>query len=158
MKNKDINLGYIHMSSYNYNGRLFPDWYYENDGSNTEEEFAEFQREVKDLPPNEIIVAPNESMKLEIDYPLTNSFMTSLIKRKSGWTRRQIVEFIIKCYKKIYQVEESKLNKHETGNIPGMYNRKTTNGEYGIWGHEMGDLILHTLSGNDGCYTVVCDS
>lgn len=26
-----------------------------------------------------------------------------------------------------------------------MYNRIKTNGDYGIWGHVLGDLMLHTL-------------
>ena len=43
--------------------------------------------------------------------------------------------------------------------IPNMYNRITTEGKFGIWGHDLGDLILHTVwIDNDNVITLGVDS
>ncbi len=45
-----------------------------------------------------------------------------------------------KDYHRIYAVEESSTGK--VGNIPGMLNRQTSSGIYGIWGHSIDDLCF----------------
>jgi hypothetical protein len=46
------------------------------------------------------------------------------------------------------------------GLIPGMYNRVTTDGIFGIWGHRLGDLVLNTTHCDPatGIYDLVMDS
>lgn len=156
MKNKQITLGYVHIESYKKGSRLFPDYYYEKDDDWDNEDWERFQEEVKSNPPDEVILKPNQTYDIVIDYPLSNPFIKT-IDTKNGMTRQQVVDLIVKCYKQIYK-EEDKSTKVATGNIPGMFNRNTTDGKYGIWGHDIGDLILHTIEIKGKNINVWCDS
>lgn len=48
---------------------------------------------------------------------------------------------VMDAYEEVYETERQ-TSAVEEGLIPGMYNRVRTNGKYGIWGHELGDLLL----------------
>lgn len=49
-----------------------------------------------------------------------------------------------KDYMDIYAVEEEA--EGNPGHIPGMLNRGTTNGPYGIWGHDFEDLYFENIN------------
>ncbi|WP_426059127.1 hypothetical protein [Hymenobacter sp. B1770] len=89
------------------------------------------------------IVVPKGKATLIIDYPLTNRFYIDLESRK-GLTRVQILRSVSKAYYKLYQEEEQTatvktipINERIT-----TYNRNQTDGKYGIWGHDIADLVL----------------
>lgn len=145
------------MSSYRKNGKLFPDYYYTKDECDTDTDFNKYQKEILNNLPDEVILPPNKTFNLKITYPLTNPFVCELNSGNKGLTRRQVIEFVIKCYKQIYK-EEDKSTKVKTGLVPGLYNRNETNGKYGIWGHDMSDLMLHTLEVCGNNLGVSCDS
>jgi hypothetical protein len=95
---------------------------------------------------------------LVIDYPLETPFKTRFTVDTKGMTRRKLVGLIIKSYRKIYDDEDKDVGG-ETGNIPGMLNRAPSQGRYGIWGHCLGDLMLHTAKlQKSGNVSVSCDS
>lgn len=114
---KEINLGYIHMSSYKKGKNLFPDDY----------------NEVDTPSPDEIILSPDLDFELKIDYPLDIPFVCKINTTKNGLTRRNVVEIIIKCYKQIYK-EEDKSTEIKVGRANSLLNRNQTDGKYGIWG------------------------
>jgi len=97
----------------------------------------------------------NKCMTLVFDYPLEKEFVFDLpFPSEAGFTRGQLVTAIADKYKQIYKEEE------ETSTLPvesisdrcervgytgpgsGYINRAQTNGKYGIWGHDLGDLAL----------------
>ncbi len=142
MKTKTIDLGYIHMSSYKHNSDLV-------EIHDDEPKYMEEQRIHKAAcNPDEIILPANQEYSFTLTYPLNNPFVTKLNTTKNGLTRRQIVEFIIKSYKKVYS-EEDKSSKIKAKFGKNSYNRIETNGKYGIWGHVMSDLVLHSLEIDD---------
>lgn len=155
MKTKTISLGDIRIESYKKGDRLFPDYYYED----TEDigDRKQYQKEIKDSPPDEVILLPNQEYELKISYPLTYPFITKLKSNVKGLTRRDVVNFVVKCYKQIYKKEDERTNV-KVGKIPGMYNRNRTDGKYGIWGHDLSDLILCSLQINGNKLTVGVDS
>jgi hypothetical protein len=51
-------------------------------------------------------------------------------------------------YKTIYALEDAASGK--TGHIPGMLNRQTSAGPYGIWGHDISDLYFESVDVNYG--------
>jgi hypothetical protein len=79
-------------------------------------------------------------LKFVIDYPLTNPKRV-VMHRAGGWTVNQFIDTVIKSYKKVYH-DENKAIGGDPGHIPGMLNRVRSAGPYGIWGHDLGDLIL----------------
>ncbi|MES2849907.1 MAG: hypothetical protein V4685_12675 [Bacteroidota bacterium] len=66
---------------------------------------------------------------------------------QNGFTRKQLLQEISDNYYKLYEEEEKSatiktipIEKRTT-----MYNRNQTNGKYGIWGHDIADLVLSEI-------------
>jgi len=112
--------------------------------------WASIEKTHQDLPnliDKDEIVIKQTSIEVIIDYPLTNQYEFSLTSQ-SGFTRSQLLTEISKHYYKIYEEEEKTatiktipIEKRTT-----MYNRNQTNGKYGIWGHDIADLVLADIS------------
>merc|ERR1719186_2534076 len=95
------------------------------------------------------IVVPEDKQSINVvfDYPLKKKFVFELESpRGKGFTRGELVTAIAGKYQGIYMEEE------ETSDLPvetmaeryggSLLNRAETEGKYGIWGHELGDLVL----------------
>mgnify|MGYP001562323541 CR=1 FL=1 len=130
---KMIQLGAIQISSYTNKSRLFSDWRYE--------EYDEYKKQITKYDPKEEILPKNTIFTLKIDYPLTIPFKKKFNTSTNLITRRQIINFIVKCYKQVYKEENSSSSRKESF-IPGMFNRMPSEGKYGIWGHVLEDLVL----------------
>jgi hypothetical protein len=100
------------------------------------------------------ILDKEPTITFTIDYPVTNPMVVTLTHEdKSPWTRRQFIEAVIAAYKDIYAAEV------DPGHIPGMLNRKTSTGPFGIWGHDIGDLVLEgAYKNNDGTWGLTVGS
>jgi hypothetical protein len=91
-----------------------------------------------------LISAPE--VTVVIDYPLKKEFLFKL-SSNGEFTKGQLAQLISDQYKKIYQAEEKSAT---IKTIPpkkrkGLANRNETNGEYGIWGHDLSDLVLSAI-------------
>jgi len=91
---------------------------------------------------NEIVINENK-VTLIMDYPLNKECKNKLTS-SNGFTRDQLEKEIRNKYHQIYDEEESTanvktipVNKRTT-----MYNRNQTDGKYGVWGHDLADLVL----------------
>lgn len=88
------------------------------------------------------IVISDKKITVIIDYPLTNEYRFDLISEK-GFTREMLLVEISKHYYKLYAEEEKSATvKTVPADKREMYNRNETNGKYGVWGHDIGDLLL----------------
>ncbi len=92
------------------------------------------------------IVLNNSSVEILIDYPLNKEYKFTITSEK-GFTREQLLHAISKQYYILYEEEENSatvktvpLEKRTT-----MYNRNETDGKYGIWGHDIADLVLSSI-------------
>lgn len=139
MKSDKINLGYLNLSSWKKGDKLFSSWMYEP------KNYPEYKKEIESTKPHEIILPPNKEYNLVITYPLSKKFETTVKTGEKGLTREEVVDLIVRCYKFIYDEEEA-TSKIKSGQISDTFlNRNQTDGDYGIWGHVLSDLILHTL-------------
>jgi hypothetical protein len=103
----------------------------------------------------DVIVAPAQII-INITYPLRNPAQVRVVE-PAPITRRRLAELISQAYQQVYREEEASKSGHAKGN--GMLlNRRETNGKYGIWGHDLGDLDLHTVILNDGICDLLVDS
>ncbi|KIA91657.1 hypothetical protein OC25_20020 [Pedobacter kyungheensis] len=111
--------------------------------------WASIENAKQDLPNlyegDEIVIKEN-SVKVIIDYPLTNQYEFT-ITSNDGFSRKQLLSEINLHYFKLYEEEEKSatvktipIDKRTT-----MYNRNQTNGKYGIWGHDIADLVLSAI-------------
>ena len=96
---------------------------------------------------DDMVIMENKAI-LFIDYPLNNPVEIEISSEKlTGFTRKDLAKQISLSYKLIYKVEEETA---EVKTIPieerkTLRNRNETNGTYGIWGHDIGDLVLSSV-------------
>lgn len=98
------------------------------------------------LNPDQVVIK-KPIITLKIDYPLENPVLLPLQAPDPnvGFTRKQLALGISNIYKWMYDVEK-RTTRLPIQNIPGLLNRDNTNGYFGIWGHHLGDLDLHTVT------------
>mmetsp|Transcript_8971 Transcript_8971/g.12347 ORF Transcript_8971/g.12347 Transcript_8971/m.12347 type:complete len:161 (-) Transcript_8971:99-581(-) len=96
------------------------------------------------------VVAPSPII-IRIGYPLQEPVDCKISSSNpSGFTRAEIARAVAAEYRRIYDEEK------ETSELPEekvcdrnpnstLLNRAQTNGKYGIWGHGLEDLVLHTI-------------
>ncbi|KAG5368810.1 hypothetical protein CJU90_1040 [Yarrowia sp. C11] len=85
---------------------------------------------------------------LILDYPLDDDYEFKVFPDdKRGFTRGHLIREVKRHYDRVY-AEEEETSTVPVTNIPNMMNRVTTDGNYGVWGHDLSDLALHTVSYN----------
>lgn len=89
----------------------------------------------------DIILPPKQNYILKIDYPLTKPAKFQINSGSKGVSRGKLVSLIRKYYKQVYKIEDSS-TKIKPSQIPNMFNRNSTDGKFGIWGHCIEDLVL----------------
>jgi hypothetical protein len=90
----------------------------------------------KELIDAKKLVTKRKQITIHFDYPLTNETKIKF-KSKTGFTLKNLFKCIYNGYTKIYKEEGE-----DPGMIDGMYNRRPSNGKYGIWGYVIDDLYL----------------
>ena len=96
------------------------------------------------INPNEVVIK-DEKITLIITYPLSVEISRTL-EKKGGFTRLDVFKNIYDVYKWIY--EEEKISVGDPGTYDNLYNRKKSEGKYGIWGHYIDDLVIESVSYN----------
>ncbi len=99
--------------------------------------------DIKNMDDADEVVIDTPNISIVYDYPLRRHFTVSY-DSESGFTRAQLVRLISDEYQNIYDVEEQ-TSSIEPALVPGWMNRNETNGTYGIYGHAIDDLLLHTI-------------
>ena len=83
-----------------------------------------------------------EGSTIVITYPLSHPVVfETKVPLKDSY---DLMRFFCDSYNATYVLED-KTTENEAGLLPGMYNRNKTSGIFGIWGHEIGDLVLEGL-------------
>mmetsp|Transcript_32899 Transcript_32899/g.50930 ORF Transcript_32899/g.50930 Transcript_32899/m.50930 type:complete len:251 (-) Transcript_32899:116-868(-) len=123
--------------------------------SDPEEQLKYLQR------PDEIVIdAP--AIRVAYQYPFSGSFEFSEAAPDpcAGFSRSDLLATVAERYRKMYD-EEIETATGPVGDGSGAFrmNRMTTNGKYGISGHDLGDLNLHTImKAPDGIWLLGLDS
>lgn len=141
---KTIELGAISICNFDpKNGKMFSwDFYYDED----DDEF--YTNRVKECNPKEVVLSADTEYTLIIDYPVFKPYKATIKTGKRGMTRVKLASEICTHYKKMYREEDKSAGGHP-GRIKGMVNRALSNGTYGIWGHDLGDLVLCNVKIDD---------
>jgi hypothetical protein len=103
-------------------------------------------------PGEKVLDAP--SVRILYSYPLGTYGPSDDEEKFRGWifeekspngsyfTREDLVRVISNRYRHMYDEEEGNTKAQM---LPGLLNREFTSGKYEIWGHNIGDLVLHTV-------------
>jgi hypothetical protein len=108
-------------------------------------QLADPTKDLANLEDAAAIVLPCREIIVVADYPLADEFEFKLVSdAPTGFTRAEIARKISTLYQEIYAKEE---RTTKTPVVPlekrkGLINRNATDGEYGIWGHDLRDLVL----------------
>jgi len=95
------------------------------------------------------MVTYEEFISILFTYPLSNSVMFTSYKR-GGFTREDFFDAIRSGYKNIYHDEDEATTCEEKN--PFLFNRGSTDGPYGIWGHDLEDLYIEGITKSDKGY------
>jgi len=79
--------------------------------------------------PDEVIIKAH-TIEIEYDYPLSGAVRFKHTNRR-GWTRKRLFKTIQRDYVRIYREEDDPNSGLESS--------------YGIWGHDIGDLVLEEV-------------
>lgn len=107
--------------------------------------------------PEEIVI-PFEHAELVIDYPLTTPARIELdAEHPVGFTRAELIKQVAEAYAHVYEAEEDTATRKtvppsERGT---MRNRNRTDGVYGIWGHDLADLVVTAARWSRNAHGVV---
>ena len=89
------------------------------------------------------------TVTLVITYPLSKEYRETLSSETGAFSREQLCILIALAYENIYEEERrTSMLPEETMMERGglrLANRAPTNGTYGIWGHVLTDLLMHTV-------------
>ena len=103
------------------------------------------ESELSNLKDKDIIVIPENEVTVIIDYPVNTQYTFDL-KSDKGFSREMLLKEISNNYFKMYDEEEKSATiKTLPMEKRTMYNRNQTNGKYGIWGHDIADLVLTSI-------------
>lgn len=93
------------------------------------------------------IVLNQTNVILVIDYPLESPIEIDLTSDSNeGFSRKELITKISIEYHRIYSEEEESSTVEVTPmEEREIMNRNTTNGKYGIWGHDLADLDLSLI-------------
>lgn len=110
---KKINLGAILIATHKpSSNKMFDcDFYYQQE---------EYQKEIEECQPHEIILDASKTFTIVIDYPLDKNFEYNFSTTTEGMTRKEFINLVCKLYKQVYK-EKNK---------------------YRIYGHDISDLVL----------------
>jgi len=109
---------------------------------------ADVDKAVQGLRNPEEIVIPFDHATLMIEYPLSNPATIGIQSSLSqGFTRVELVRTVCEEYANVYEAEEATA---DTKTIPKeertiLRHRNRTDGVYGIWGHDLDDLVLTAI-------------
>ena len=121
---------------------------YENDTIDSIVHIANETEELDRLINGDDIIIKNKKATIIVRYPIKD-FVTFNIssKNEKGFTLKDVVENVSNIYKKIYKEELETTTEVEPKSNKGVnvLNRSRTNGKYGIWGHDIEDLVLESV-------------
>jgi hypothetical protein len=91
-----------------------------------------------DLADNDLVTLYQE-IAVVYTYPLSQ-LCEKKFTRSGGFHKHVLLTAIQQGYHDIYTEEHAAVG--DPGHVPGMLNRARSNGPHGIWGHDIGDLVL----------------
>lgn len=97
--------------------------------------------------PDEIVVQDRE-LCIIVDYPVTGVWEFKIPSaHPTGFTRAELAKEISRIYHAVYAEEErtTKIKIIPIERREKVLNRNKTDGKYGIWGHDIGDLVLYRV-------------
>lgn len=97
------------------------------------------------IDPDELVIE-DPIIELVIDYPLSTASrrLVQNGRGQHGFTRSALLRAIAKEYRDVYR-EEDPRSDEMIPRVGSLLNRCQTEGPHGIWGHDIGDLVIEAI-------------
>jgi hypothetical protein len=97
------------------------------------------------VDPTQVVLRADRAT-LVIHYPLARPARFEMLPdgADGSFTVGGLVRAVAQRYAQVYD-EEAKTSSKPAGKMPGLSNRNATDGKYGIWGHDLSDLVLEGM-------------
>ncbi len=89
------------------------------------------------------IMIQDTKISISFTYPLSVEVMVEC-EKEGGFSRMDLFKLIYENYKMFYEEENTEVG--DPGIYGKLYNRKKSEGKYGIWGHYLEELYIESLS------------
>ncbi len=89
------------------------------------------------------IMIDDKKISISFTYPLSVEVMIEC-EKEDGFSRMDLFKLIYENYKMFYTEENTEVG--DPGTYENLYNRKKSQGKYGIWGHYLEELYIESLS------------
>jgi len=118
-----------------------------------------YESEIEDLVDKDLIIIKGKSsITIKFDYPLKNSVIINFPINEEGLKKADLIRIIGKQYDLFYQEENETSDIIEGPHDIQEYNRNSTNGKWGIWGHFQYQLDLSCIYETNDYYILSIDS
>ncbi len=122
----------------------------EGDGDSPYINLVDLEDDIKNMENCDEKIIDDKEVTILYDYPFSQLFECTYQSSKNYFTRLELAILVSNTYQHIYEEEEKTtvakvLSREERMKRGALMNRNRTDGKYGIWGHDLGDLVLHTL-------------
>ena len=98
-----------------------------------------------DIHDSDEVLIPARRAELCLDYPLSVTVIAPITATGGGITRTDILKAIHDAYAEIYRREDAASRPDNPEDRGAVLNRNRTQGPFGIWGHDIGDLVVEAL-------------
>jgi len=151
MKKKEILAGYLYPAEWKNPGDpIYPNYWSEKPSPerkyHTQEDYDRYKKEMDENPPEEVLDIKPGIYMLEVSYPLNEYYVVDVAVPKKGITRQELMDIAAAAYHHIYSFVKDEYDGTDEWN------------KYGIWGHGMGDLTIHTFYIDSNKITLGVDS
>jgi hypothetical protein len=94
-------------------------------------------------PPDEVLKIKTGAYKIKVTYPLSTPYEMEILIGKNGITRQRLMDLCAEAYHSVYRFVNEGIYKNGINETYEAWNK------YGIWGHFIGDLTIHTFYVNE---------
>jgi hypothetical protein len=108
----------------------------------------EYKEEMEKSPAEEILDIKPGTWLLEVNYPLSKVYRKEFEVPEKGITRQELMDLAAKAYHKVYYFVNMGIYADGIDEYSKVWNK------YGIWGHGIEDLTIHTFDVDDESNTI----
>ena len=140
---KTIDAGYLWQGKWTGPGfPIYPEYWSEKPSDErpwfSQKDYDAYQQQMEMAPADEVLDIKPGTYTMKIDYPCAG-YEVEVIVPKKGITRQELMDIAAKAYHKIYYFVNEGIYADGIDETSEIWNK------YGIWGHSMGDLTIHTF-------------
>ena len=141
---KQIVAGYLWQGKWTGPGfPIYPEYWSEKPSEDrpyhTQADFDRYQKEMAESPADEVLDIEPGFYRLNVNYPVSEDFGINVEIGAKGITRQALMDAAADAYHQVYKYVNEGIYAKDLDDVEKESNK------YGIWGHSMGDLTIHTF-------------